>query len=96
MEEERNKDIRYTENNRKITDVNLALPVIVLNINELNILICKSKGSNWQSSLKNDDTICQLQETHFKLKKRKMLKAKDEKKRYAMQTMTRRDLNWHD
>lgn len=55
MEEERNKDIRYTENNRKITDVNLALPVIVLNINELNILIYKSKGSYWQSSLKNDE-----------------------------------------
>ena len=58
MEGERNKDIRYTENNRKITDVNPALPVIVLNINEFNILIYKSKGSNWQSSLKNDETIC--------------------------------------
>lgn len=96
MEEERNKDIRYTENNRKITDVNPALPVIVLNINELNILICKSKSNNWQSSLKNDETICQLQETHFKLKETNMLKEKDEKKRYAMQTMTKRDLNWHD
>ena len=46
IEEEKNKDIRYTENNRKVTDVNPALLVIVLNINELNILIYKSKGSN--------------------------------------------------
>lgn len=57
------KNTEKTDN--KMEELSPSLSVITLNANRLNLPL---KDKDWQKEQKNDQYICYLQDTHFRLK----------------------------
>ena len=75
--ETKNKDNKWkTVTYMVYIDINLIIPIISLNVNGLNIQVKRQRLSEWIGKKKKDQTVCCLQETHFKYKDYIWIKSK--------------------